>query len=246
MAGLYIADIEEAVSRVAAPPFDRDAFPFDFIAAYDAPPATVTRIRNGTQNASDIEGGVLWRQKLHLLICEPGQVESALEQLRTSRATATQRVQFIVATDGVELAARDLKADDTIFCGLHELGDRFGFFLPLAGYSRYRAAEENPIDVKASNKLSRLYDALIVENPAWASDDMRHTMNLFMTRIIFCLFADKTGIFREENLFARTIHEQGGHAGEEMVHVLTALFAAMSEREADRGFLPAWQRGFHG
>lgn len=240
---MYIADIEEAVSRVAAAPFAADTFPFDFIAAFDAPPATVTRIRNGTQNATDIAGGVLWRQKLHLLVCAPGQVTAALEQLQASRATASQRVQFIAATDGQEFAARDLKADDAIFCAFNELGDRFGFFLPLAGYARYKAAEENPIDVKAANRLSRLYDALIVENPEWAGNDMRHAMNLFMTRIIFCLFAEDTGIFRE-NLFARTIHDHGGHSGEEMVRVLTALFTAMSTRETERGELPAWAARF--
>lgn len=242
--GLYIADIEEAVSRIAAAPFNPESFPFDFIAAYDAPPATVTRIRNGTQNASDIDGGVLWRQKLHLLVCAPGGVEAALEQLQSSRATASQRVQFIAATDGQEFAARDLKADDAIFCAFDEFDDRFGFFLPLAGYSRYKAAEENPIDVKAANKLSRLYDALIAENPDWAGDDMRHAMNLFMTRIIFCLFAEDTGILREENQFSRAIHEHGGHVGEEMVRVLTALFTAMSTKDAERGELPGWAARF--
>lgn len=241
---VYIADIEEAVSRIAAAPLDPTSFPFDFIAAYDAPPATVTRIRNGSQNASDVPGGVLWRQKLHLLVCERGQVEAALDRLQTSRATTSQRVQFIVATDGTEFAARDLRADDAIFCGFAELGDRFGFFLPLAGYSRYKAAEENPIDIKAANRLSRLYDALIAENPNWAGDDMRHAMNLFMTRIIFCLFAEDTGILPGENLFARTISEQGGHSGEEMVRVLTALFSAMSTREAERGELPNWATRF--
>lgn len=241
--GLYIADIEEAVSRLAAAPFDADAFPFDLIAAYDAPPATVTRIRNGSQNASDLEGGVLWRQKLHLLVCEPGQVEAGMARLAASRATASQRVQFIAATDGVEFAARDLRADDAVFCAFGELGDRFGFFLPLAGYSRYKAADENPVDIKAANRLSRLYDALIAENSEWAGDDMRHVMNLFMTRIIFCLFAEDTGIF-PENLFARTIHDQGGHSGEEMVRVLTALFTAMSTREAERGELPGWAARF--
>ena len=232
------------MGRIAAAPFNPETFPFDFIAAYDAPPATVTRIRNGTQNASDIEGGVLWRQKLHLLVCGQGQVEAALEQLQASRATTSQRVQFIAATDGQEFAARDLKADDAIFCDFADLGDRFGFFLPLAGYSRYKAAEENPIDVKAANKLSRLYDALIAENPEWAGDDMRHAMNLFMTRIIFCLFAEDTGILPKEDQFSRAIHENGGHAGEEMVRTLTLLFTAMSAREDERGELPKWAADF--
>lgn len=240
---MYIADIEEAVSRIAATPFVPDAFPFDFIAAYDAPPATITRIRNGTQNASDIDGGVLWRQKLHLLVCAEGRVEDAIARLQGSRATTAQKAKFLLATDGVEVAARDIDADDTIFFSFSELGDRFGFFLPLAGYSRYKAADDNPIDIKAANRLRRMYDALIAENPEWEGDDKRHAMNLFMTRIIFCMFAEDTGII-PEHLFARTIHDHGGHAGEEMVHVLTSIFKAMSMRENERDEMPQWASHF--
>lgn len=240
---MYIADIEEAVSRIAAGPLVPDEFPFEFIAAYDAPPATITRIRNGTQNASDVEGGVLWRQKLHLLVCAEGHVEQALSRLQGSRATTTQKAKFLLATDGVEVAARDIGADDTIYFPFSELGDRFGFFLPLAGYSRYKAADDNPIDIKAANRLRRLYDALIAENPEWEGDEMRHAMNLFMTRIIFCMFAEDTGII-PEHLFARTIHDHGGHAGEEMVHVLTSIFTAMSIRESERGDMPKWATDF--
>jgi hypothetical protein len=240
---LYIADIEEAVSKIAAEPFNAETFPYDFIAAYDAPPATVTRIRNGTQNATDIDGAVLWRQKLHLHVCALGEVEPSVQRLAASRATERQKVQFLLATDGVEVAVRDLRADDANFFPFEEFGNHFGFFLPLAGYSRYKAAEENPVDVKAANRLSRLYDALIAENPEWAGDDKRHAMNTFMTRLIFCMFAEDTGIFAE-NLFAKTIHKHGGHAGEEMVHVLTALFTAMSKRPEDRTGLPDWADKF--
>lgn len=170
---MYIADIEEAISKIAAEPFNAETFPFNFIAGYDAPPATVTRIRNGTQNATDIDGAVLWRQKLHLHVCALGEVEASIQRLAASRATERQKVQFVLATDGVEVAARDLRADDATFFPFEEFGNHFGFFLPLAGYSRYKAAEENPVDVKAANRLSRLYDALIAENPEWAGDDKR-------------------------------------------------------------------------
>ena len=96
-----------------------------------------------------------------------------------------------------------------MFCAFNELGDRFGFFLPLAGYSRYKAADENPVDIKAANRLSKLYDALIAEIPAWEGDDKRHAMNLFMTRIIFCMFAEDTGIFRENSSPARSMSKAG-------------------------------------
>ena len=123
---MYIADIEEAVSKIATEPFTAETFPYDFIAAYDAPPATITRIRNGTQNATDIDGAVLWRQKLHLHVCALGEVEASVQRLSASRATERQKVQFLLATDGVEVAVRDLRADDANFFPFEEFGNHFG------------------------------------------------------------------------------------------------------------------------
>ena len=57
------------------------------------------------------------------------------------------------------------------------MGDHFGFFLPAAGKERYRAVEENPIDVKATGKLAWLYDALTKANSDWGSDARSHEMN---------------------------------------------------------------------
>ena len=67
-----------------------------------------------------------------------------------------------------------------------------------------RPAEENPADVKATGKLAKLYDALVKANPDWATDARRHDMNQFMTRMIFCMFAEDVGIFPENSSPARS------------------------------------------
>ncbi len=83
------------------------------------------------------------------------------------------------------IAAEHPASGDTLLCSFAEMGDHFGFFLPAAGKERYRAVEENPIDVKATGKLARLYDALTKANPDWGSDASRHEMNQLMMRLIF-------------------------------------------------------------
>ena len=94
-----------------------------------------------------------------------------------------------------------------------EIGDQFGFFLPAVGKDRYRPAEENPVDVKATGKLAKLYDALVKANRGWATDARRHDMSQVMTRLHFCMFAEDVGIF-PENQFSRAIITHAGDKGE--------------------------------
>ena len=71
-------EIEEAVSELAAAPFDRAEFPFEFLAAFGNPKTTIARLRRGSTNQSDIEGGVLQRSNIHIAICDPGAVAATL------------------------------------------------------------------------------------------------------------------------------------------------------------------------
>lgn len=189
------AEIYDALAALAAKPYDPVEFPFDFALATDNAPATVAKLKGGTFNKSDLPGGVLMNQKFHFAPALTGMAAVTLDALRANKRTLKHKPAILITTDGVEIAAEHPKSGDTLHCAFTELGDRFGFFLPAAGKERYRAAEENPVDVKVSGKLAKLYDALIRRNPDWATDARRHDMNQLMTRLIFCLFAEDVGIF---------------------------------------------------
>ena len=236
-------EIYEALAALAAKPYDPVEFPFDFALATDNTPATIAKLRGGSFNKSDLPGGVLMNQKFHFAPALPGMVEVTLDQLRANKRTAKHKPAILIATDGVEIAAEHPKSGDTLHCDYAELGDRFGFFLPAAGKERYRAAEENPVDVKVSGKLAKLYDALIQQNPDWATEARRHDMNQLMTRLIFCLFAEDVGIF-PDNQFSRLIFTHAGDKGEGMREVLISAFTAMNTRRDQRDALPAWTREF--
>jgi SAM-dependent methyltransferase len=237
------AEIYDALADLAAKPYDPVEFPFEFAAATDNNPATIAKLRNGSFNKSDLPGGVLMNQKFHFVPAMPGMAAVTLDLLRSNKRSAKHKPAILIATDGVEIAAEHPKSGDTLYCAYPELGDRFGFFLPAAGKERYRAAEENPVDVKVSGKLAKLYDALIRRNPDWASEPRRHDMNQLMTRLIFCLFAEDVGIFPQEQ-FSRLIFTHAGDKGEGMREVLISAFTAMNTPKPDRAALPAWTREF--
>ena len=75
---------------------------------------TLKRLRAGNNNASDVPGGVLQRNNIHIAVCQPGTTGAGLQALRSSPATAKGKAKFILATDGQTLEAEDLTAGETI------------------------------------------------------------------------------------------------------------------------------------
>lgn len=241
-------EIEAALSDLALELFDPAEFPFAFLAAFGNKETTLKRLRAGNNNTSDVPGGVLQRNNIHLAVCEKGGVGETLNALRTSPATAKAKAKFILATDGQTLEAEELTNGETIACAYRNFPDHFGFFLPLAGISTIKEIKDNPIDVRATGRLNKLYVELLRENPDWAKEERRHDMNHFMARLIFCFFAEDTDIFDGEVLFTRTIEQMSERDGSNLHEVMSEILRAMNIKMADRAKieprLPVWANRF--
>ncbi|WP_269515165.1 class I SAM-dependent DNA methyltransferase [Brevundimonas subvibrioides] len=236
-------EIEEAVSELAAAPFDASEFPFAFLTAFGNKAVTVQRLRAGSGNASDVAGGVLQRNNIHMAVCAEGQVAGTLNALRASPKTAANKVKFILATDGVVLEAEELATGDPLACAYPALADHFGFFLPLAGISTVRQIKDNPVDIKATGRLNKLYVELLKDNPDWAGAERRPELNHLMARLIFCMFAEDTGIFPSK-LFSKTVEQMSD--GDNTHEILAELFRAMAthgDRRAAAG-IKSWADRF--
>ncbi|WP_025039639.1 class I SAM-dependent DNA methyltransferase [Nitrosospira briensis] len=227
-------EIEAAISELACQPFDAAEFPFAFLAAFGNKDTALKRLRAGNNNASDVPGGVLQRNNIHIAVCEAGTVGETLKALRASRATTKAKAKFILATDGQTLEAEELGCGETITCDYPDFPNHFGFFLPLAGISTIKEIKDNPIDVRATGRLNKLYVELLRENSDWAKDERRPDMNHFMARLVFCFFAEDTDIFNGEGLFTRTVDQYSERDGANTHQVLSEIFRAMNTRIADR------------
>ena len=239
-------EIEEAVSDLALEPFDAIQFPFRFLAAFGVKETTLKRLRGGDTNRSDITGGILQRNNIHLAVAPQGQVAATLDALRASPRTGAAKAKFIFATDGETLEAEDLVSGEPLACFYGELGNNFVFFLPLAGISTVKEIKNNPIDIKATGRLNKLYVELLKDNPDWGTESKRPALNRFMARLIFCFFAEDTGIFHGSYLFTPTIERMSDPQSGNTHEIVGQLFRAMGTRPQDRataGFRP-WADGF--
>ena len=241
-------EIEQAISELSLQPFDAAEFPFEFLAAFGHKETALKRLRTGNSNKSDVPGGVLQTKDIHIAVCEAGTVGDTLTALRASPATTKAKAKFILATDGQTLEAEELNSGETIACDYPDFPDHFGFFLPLAGISTIKEIRDNPIDVRATARLNKLYVELLRENPEWALDERRADMNHFMARLVFCFFAEDTDIFNGEGLFTHTIEQMGERDGSNTHEVLQAIFRAMNIKVAERANaeprLPNWANSF--
>ncbi len=241
-------EIEQAISELALQPFDGAEFPFAFLAAFGSKDVALKRLRSGNNNSSDLPGGVLLRNNIHLAVCEPGNVSETFTALLASPATTKAKAKFVLATDGDTLEAQELATGDTLACAYAELPNHFGFLLPLAGISTIQEIKENPIDVRATGRLNKLYVELLRENPEWATAERRSDMNHFMARLVFCFFAEDTDIFNGDGLFTQTVAQfsepSGGNTHQVLSEVFRAMNIRMKEREAATPRLPNWANGF--
>jgi hypothetical protein len=219
-------EIEEAVSNLAESPFDAAAFPFAFLEAFGNKETTLKRLKSGNTNQSDLAGGVLQRNNIHLKVCPEGEVTAALAALRKSAATARHKAKFILATDGKSFEAENLIDGETVACAYTDFHDHFGFFLPLAGITTVKQIRENAFDIKATGRLNRLYIELLKENPDWDTAARRQDLNHFFARLIFCFFAEDTHIFHNPGLFTATIDQMSARDSSNTHEVLSELFRA--------------------
>ncbi len=238
-------EIEEAISRLAEQPFDAAEFPYAFLEAFGNKATTIKRLRSGA-NKSDIEGGVLQYNQIHLAVSPKGDVLKTLAKLKASPTTSKQKAKFILATDGDEFQAEELTNGETVACAFKDFPDHFGFFLPLAGISTVKQIAENAFDIRATSRLNRLYVELLKDNPDWGTEKRRPEMNHFMARLIFCFFAEDTDIFNGEGLFTSTIEQMSAKDSSNTHEVISEVFRAMNTKLQDRASakLPRWADTF--
>ncbi len=152
-------------------------------------------------------------------------ITEQLEQLKRNAGVVKAAPKIIAVSDGKTLLAYDLREKDTYENKLERLPSDFAFFYPLMDVERVHYVEESPADVKAAEKLAKLHDELRSYNEFRSNDDL-HDLNIFISRLLFCFFAEDTGIF-EENLFTSSIQRYTKEDGSDISDYLDWSFNIM-------------------
>ena len=159
------------------------------------------------------------------------QLTYALEALKSDVQVLKAAPKIVAVSDGTTLLAYDLRERDTYENPLQRVHCDFAFFYPLMDVERVHYVEESPADIKAAEKLAKLHDELRAYNAFDSNDDL-HDLNIFITRLLFCFFAEDTGIF-EEHLFTSSIQQFTKEDGSDLSDYLAEAFNVMDVEHRD-------------
>src|SRR5690606_663787 len=123
-----------------------------------------------------------------------------------------------------------------------QLSEQVDFFLPLSGAEIYRVSSDDKADRDAAYKLGELYDLLVVDNPEWVAQGS-HQLNLFLSRLLFCYFAEDTGIFSVKSIFTETLANNTKADGSDVNEFLSLLFKKLNTEEG-KGEFPTYLNDF--
>lgn len=210
--------------------FNKEEFVFDLLKAYGISKTSITRLKKGDFNLSKVEGEILYKSKMLFKEVESDTLLSVIDDLTKEPESLKHNPRFVIVTDYKALVAKDIRTGAALDIPILEIHKHFSFFLPWAGQEKYSQKNENYADRKASYKMAKLYDILVTENPN-IYDDGGHNLNIFLSRLLFCFFAEDTDIFPIEGMFTDTLAQHTKDDGSDVNTFLDRLFKVLNTKD---------------
>tara|TARA_R110002072_G_scaffold234192_2_gene391774 strand:+ start:8970 stop:11678 length:2709 start_codon:yes stop_codon:yes gene_type:complete len=211
--------------------FSKDEFVFDLLVAYGISKTSVTRLKKGDYNLSKVDGEILYKKKIFFKVEATDKLLSSIDTITKEERILKHKPRFAIVTDYKQIVAKDLKTGRPLDIATKELPNYFDFFLPLAGSEVYNASNNNEADRNASYKMASLYDLLIEENPnIYNSKESIHHLNIFLSRLLFCFFAEDTEIFEQDSIFTNTLAQHTAENGKDTHTFLDDLFDRLDSK----------------
>lgn len=209
----------------------KENFIYEFLSCYGIPKASITKLKNGNINISKNKEEILWKKKLFFKQCSDRDIYEEFLSINNNKIILKNEPRFIIITNYNKLIALDTKLNKTLDININEIYIYYTFFLAWAGMEKVNTKFENHVDIKAAEKMARIYDEVRKENEFMIGNQVHH-FNIFWARILFCFFAEDTGLF-ESKLFTNSIESYTQSDGSDLNLVLEKIFQALDTENKD-------------
>lgn len=225
---MNIKNIEGKVSKILVPKEPDFEFVYDLLLAYGKAKPSITRLKKGTYNlATDKDTEIYWKNNLLFKHVPHQDLHETIDDLKRSKYGTKYSPRFVIVTDFDQLLAVDMRTEETLDISLAEIAKHYAFFLPWAGMEKSQIQTENQADIKAAERMAKLYDEIIrIEDNAIKDQKFLHALNIFFSRLLFCFFAEDTEVF-EKSQFTRSISSHTQLDGSDLNDYLDELFSAL-------------------
>lgn len=194
----------------------------------------IRRTKEGPGNAAKDGITVLVKRLVAYRPVDAGQSDSdidalyrAIDAMRADSKITKQSPRLYIVSDGTSVVAYDPKENDFYQNHIALMWRDFEFFAPLAGIEKIQPTAEAEADVRSAELMAKLFDDIRryndVSDPATV-----HSLNIFMSRLLFCFFAEDTGLFPEPNLFTNAIASHTRSDASDLSDFIDRAFLAMS------------------
>lgn len=153
-----------------------------------------------------------------------------VDSMRHNPKIAKQSPRLYITSDGKRILAYDPKENDWFENSIELLWKDFEFLTPLAGIEKIQFTAEAEADVKSAELMAKLFDDIRRYNDIRDPQTV-HALNVFMSRLLFCFFAEDTGLFPEDNLFTNTLKTHTKEDGSDLAEFIDRAFLAMSTND---------------
>ncbi len=149
--------------------------------------------------------------------------------------------RYVIVSDFARIALYDLEPEDsenlplfndrrveTLDFPLADFHQHIHAFAFIPGYKQHKFEEQDPINIRAVEILGGLHDTLE------AGGYKGHQLERFLVRILFCLFAEDTGIFDEREMFRLYLENRTAEDGSDLGLHLARLFEVLDTPRENR------------
>jgi hypothetical protein len=136
--------------------------------------------------------------------------------------------QYVIVSDFARIRLYDLDASTHKEFQLKDLYKHIKLFGFIAGYTTQQITAQDPVNIKAAERMGKLHDRLR------ASGYAGHDLELLLVRLLFCLFAEDTTLFDSKGSFRDFLENNTREDGFDLGSQLTLLFQVLNTREDKR------------
>ncbi|MBS3678746.1 class I SAM-dependent DNA methyltransferase [Ornithinibacillus massiliensis] len=232
---LPITEIEDRVKQLVEN-LNEETFIEEFLGLFDIPKTSITRAKSS-------EGDFLIRNKVRYRKVENNPLQ-AIDEIEQEIVSQNQKPRYIITTDFEMLYAKDTKTNDSLAINFEDLPTNAEFFLAWNGIEKVDYQKENPADIKAAERFTKLYDELVKINTELAKKEADgKSFNLFLIRSLFLYFCEDTEIIAKGS-FTNVLKTRTKTDGSNLNSVIKELFLILDVPESQRQDVPEWLRKF--
>ena len=229
----------DQVKRNVAEIANRDSytkeFIFELMAAYGRATSAINQLKSGTIDKSTDPNALLQKGVLYFKVFPQGTpLEEKVEEMGSESLFCRYEPRYIVATDLHHIVAKDTIKRTTLDIEIKDIDNEVAFFYGWTGNEINKgSADESVADRRAADKMKDLYDEIERENiDSFKADPVgfRHDLNVFFSRLLFCFFAEDTGLFRPKQL-TNSIKEYTESDGSNLDLFFKELFKSLDSED---------------